>query len=275
MVLQQCVKHSLVVHLLKSEFHVHETIFLGHVINGQEVKMHASKLETMSKWPILTQKKKVQPFLGFATNYRWFIVNYSAKARPLIYLTKDVPFKWEHAQQQAFDKVQVRFLSCLILTQLDRSLKTISETDAANQAIASILSQYHVINRYKQLLPLDYHAETLFVTDRNWPIHDKELFMIVDCFWKCGDWLVGAKVNVYTDHQGVQCVNAKQKLNSKQASDYIRISTFIYNISYTPGFKMRKAASLSRQSGKEKCGMEAKTLDKWQLQDLENDDVAE
>ena len=53
-VLQQCVKNGLAVNLLKSEFHVKVTIFLGHVINGQEVKVDPSKLEIMSKWPIPT-----------------------------------------------------------------------------------------------------------------------------------------------------------------------------------------------------------------------------
>ena len=91
-VLQPCVEHRLAVNLLKSDFHVNKTIFLVHVINGQEVKMDPSKLETMSKWPIPTKKKEVQAFLGFANFYRRFIVNYGAKARPLIDLTKDVPF---------------------------------------------------------------------------------------------------------------------------------------------------------------------------------------
>ena len=68
--LQQCVKHELAINLLKSEFHVKGTIFLGHVINGQEVKIDPSKLETRSTWPIPTKKKEVQAFLGFAKYYR-------------------------------------------------------------------------------------------------------------------------------------------------------------------------------------------------------------
>ena len=91
--------------LLKSKFYVKETIFLVHVINGQEIKMDPLKLETMSKWPIPTMKKEVQAFLGFANYYRRFIVNYRAKAHPLIDLTKDVPFTWAHTQQQAFDEL--------------------------------------------------------------------------------------------------------------------------------------------------------------------------
>ena len=91
-VLPQCVEHGLAVNLLKSKFHVNKTIFLGHVIYCPEVKMDPSKLEAMSKWPIPTKKKEVQAFLGFANYYRQLIVNYSAKAHPLIDLTKDVPF---------------------------------------------------------------------------------------------------------------------------------------------------------------------------------------
>ena len=139
-VLQQCIEHGLLVNVLKSEFHVKETIFLEQVINGQEVKMDPSKLKTMSKWPTSTKKKEVQSFLAFANYYCRFIVNYSAKAPSLIDLTKDVPFTCGHTPQQDCDELRAQFLSAPILTQLDRTLQTIMETDASNQAIASILS---------------------------------------------------------------------------------------------------------------------------------------
>ena len=77
-VLQQGVEHRLAVNLLKSRFHVHETMFLRHVISGQEVKIEPSKLETMSKWPIPTKKTEVQVFLNFANYYCRFIINYIA-----------------------------------------------------------------------------------------------------------------------------------------------------------------------------------------------------
>ena len=46
--------------------------------------MNHSKLETMSKWLMAIQKKKLQLFLGFANYYCQFIINYSANAYPLI-----------------------------------------------------------------------------------------------------------------------------------------------------------------------------------------------
>ena len=89
------------------------------------VQMNPSKLDTMSKWAIPTKKLEVQPFLGFANYYRRLIENYSAKVRPLIDLTKDVPFSWGHQQQQACDELKTRFISASILTQFDRTLEPI------------------------------------------------------------------------------------------------------------------------------------------------------
>ena len=68
-VLQQCVEHGLAASLLKSEFHVPETIFLSHVSNSQEAKIDPWKLKTMTKLPILIKKKEVQGFFVFATYY--------------------------------------------------------------------------------------------------------------------------------------------------------------------------------------------------------------
>ena len=70
------------VNLVKSEIYVKETLFLGHVINSQQVQIDPAKLKTMSKWSSPTKNKEVQAFVGFANYYRRFIVNYRAKARP-------------------------------------------------------------------------------------------------------------------------------------------------------------------------------------------------
>ena len=227
-IFQQCVNHEFTVNLTKSEFHVYESIFLAHIVKGSQVQMDPAKLETMSKWPVPTKRKEVQALLGIANYYRRFIEDYSAKARPLIDLTKDVPFSCGHQQQQAFDELRTRFLSAPILPQFDRTLETIMETDAINQAIAGILSQYQIVNGAKQLHPVKYHAKTPYAAQRNWPIHDKDLFAIVNSFRKCRDWVVGVEVNVYTDHQDLHYFNSKQKLNSGQVSVYFHISEFRY-----------------------------------------------
>ena len=83
------------------------------------------------------------------------------------------------------------------------------KTDMSNQAIASILLQFHVKNGVQILYPVEYHLKALSTSQRNWPIHDKELFAIVDCFKKWRNWLIGIPVDVYTDHQGLKYFNTK------------------------------------------------------------------
>ena len=56
------------------------------------------------------------------------------------------------------------------------------ETDASNQAIAGILSRYHIVYEVKQLHGVEYHAKTRSASQRNWPIHDKELWAIETWF---------------------------------------------------------------------------------------------
>ena len=87
------------------------------------------------------------------------------------------------------------------------------ETDPSNQAIAGILSQYHVVNKYIQLQPVEYNVKSLCTIWCTWPIHDKELFAIVECFRKWRHLLVGLKVNMYIDHQRLQYFNTQQKVN--------------------------------------------------------------
>ena len=77
------------------------------------------------------------------------------------------------------------------------------ESDASNLAIAGILPPYHMVNRAKQLHPVECHAKTLSAAQRKWPIHDTHLIAIVDCFTKWRDWLNEVHVNIYTVHQGL------------------------------------------------------------------------
>ena len=79
-------------------------------------------------------------------------------------------------------------------------------------------------------------------------------------------------MNVYTDYQGLQYFNDKQKLNSRQASWYLHLSEFRYNIHYRRRTKMGKPDGLCRRSGQEKSGMDAKLMEEGQLLDQEEDE---
>lgn len=68
-VLKRCLDHNLAVNLEKSEFHKTQVDFLGHVINGTEIRMQQRKVDAILERQPPTKKKEVQAFLGFANYY--------------------------------------------------------------------------------------------------------------------------------------------------------------------------------------------------------------
>ena len=51
-VLERLLDHDLAVNLSKSEFHVQETVFLGYIVNGLEIKMDSAKVKTIEEWAV-------------------------------------------------------------------------------------------------------------------------------------------------------------------------------------------------------------------------------
>ena len=221
--------HNLAVNLGESEFHLQDVNFLRYLLGTNDTLcMEPSKIEAIQKWVIPTREKEVQAFLGFVNYYRRFIQDYARRAKPLMDLTKGgssksaskakVPFSWGQQLQEAFEDLKLAFQEAPILVQFDPNRLPLLEIDASNQAILGVLSQVHSDSTGKDIWKLiDCHAWTLTEQQRNWPIHDKELWAIVSSLAKWRSWLSVHPVEVHTDQQGLQYFQTKQKLNARQA----------------------------------------------------------
>jgi hypothetical protein len=58
------------------------------IISHNQVDMDPVKVAGVAEWPVPTNKKEVQSFLGFTNFYRRFIADFSHHAQPLFDLTK-------------------------------------------------------------------------------------------------------------------------------------------------------------------------------------------
>ena len=54
--------------------------YLGVTVSHDSVKMDPIKVAGVTEWPVLTNKKEVQSFLGFTNFYRRFIEGFSQVA---------------------------------------------------------------------------------------------------------------------------------------------------------------------------------------------------
>jgi len=176
-ILQRLLDLDLYLQPKKCSFNQTSVEYLGLIISEGELRMDPVKLTAVTKWPTPKTMKEVQKFLGFCNFYRRFVKNYSALARPLFNLTKkDVPFHWNHAEEQAFRALQstLTLAPVLILPDYEKLFTLI--TDASDYATGSILEQEDAFGRSH---PVAYFSKSLQPAEHNYEIHDKELLAII------------------------------------------------------------------------------------------------
>jgi hypothetical protein len=116
LVLDRMCEHKLYLRLEKCEFEKTKIEYLGVIISHNKVEMHPVKIAGVADWPMPSNKKEVQSFVGFINFYRHFIPGFSHHACALFDLTmKDVRFNWGLPQEDSFMKLKELVTSAPVL----------------------------------------------------------------------------------------------------------------------------------------------------------------
>jgi len=103
-VLKRLEENNLYVKPEKCLWKTSKVNFLGVVMGQGKIEMEEEKVEGVLNWLVPKMIRDIRKFLGLANYYRWFIKDFAALAKPLNVLTrKDEKWKWEEAQQKAFE----------------------------------------------------------------------------------------------------------------------------------------------------------------------------
>ena len=132
-------------------------------------------------------------FLGFTQFYRRHIKGYSEIVSPLTELTSDkVQFIWGKNQQESFSTLKRAVVTGPVLRIVDPQKPFFLETDASGIAVGAVLLQ--------EGRPVAFESKKLSPSQRNWPTHEKELYVVVHALKAWRHYLYGAEFYVDVDH---------------------------------------------------------------------------
>ncbi len=248
-ILQKLRDAGLQVDILKCEFHVQETKFLGLLVSIDGLRMDPAKVQAVTNWAVPTTLKEAQAFVEFCNFYRRFIKSFSKIVRPIIQLTKkEVAFEWSPACQMSFLLLKDAVTRAPVLKHFDRTKEAVLETDSSDYVNGGVLSQY---DDDGVLHPVAYYSKNLTPAECNYHIYDKELLAIIRCLehWRPELECTEVPVKIFTDHKGLMYFAEGRDLSRRQARYLDMLSEFNIKIIYKTGQQNAKADALTRMPG--------------------------
>ena len=194
-------ENNLVLNWEKCHFMVKQGIVLGHIISSKGIEVDNAKVEVIRDLPPPRTVRDIRSFLGHAGFYRRFIKDFSKISRPLcLLLQKDKDFVFDEKCLEAFETLKEALTSTPMIAPPVWDLPFEVMCDASDYAVGIILGQKvdkdpHVIY---------YLSRTLNDAQLNYSTTEKELLAVIFALEKFRQYLVGAKVVVYSDHAALQ-----------------------------------------------------------------------
>ncbi|KAF8754244.1 hypothetical protein RHS01_06464 [Rhizoctonia solani] len=233
-VLKRLMENQLFCKASKCTFHVTSVEYLGIIVSDKGFSLDKLKIQAVQEWPAPTKVKEVQSFLGFANFLRCFVANFSHIARPLHNLVKkDIPWKWEVREQEAFQNLKDAITNAPVLCHADPTKPYFLETNASGAALGSILSQRQEDGR---LHPLGFLSESFKGAEQNYNTHNKELLAIIRSFEYWRIFLEGTlhPITVFTDHQNLEYWKESRTFNRRHAQWHLLLAGYNFQIVYRP-----------------------------------------
>jgi len=229
----------------KCEFAVKETKFLGHVVNGDEIRMQQEKVEAIMNWPTPKTLKQIEQFRGLIGYYRGYIRNFTEVMKNLNQKLKKKEFSWTPEDDKAFEKAKEKVKE-QVLGIFDFEKEVYVYTDASDYAIGAEISQ--VNNQNGKLRPVLFYSRRLTPAEENYSTSDKEMLAIVTVLKKFPHYLRGTKYQVIirSDHRNLITFTTTKGLNARQARWAEELSSYNFRIEHVPGKNNIVADALSR-----------------------------
>ena len=221
--------------------------FLGHVVGRQGIEPDPEKIKRIKEFPTPQNVTQLRGALGLFGYYRKFIKDFSRIAKPMNnLLKKDQVFKWETAQQNAFDRLKECLVKAPILQYPDFEAPFFIYTDACTTGLGAVLSQKkegkeHVIA---------YASRSTNKAEVNYSITDLECLAVVWAIRHFHHYLAN-HFTVVTDHSALKWLQTSKMPKGRRARWIMELQQHNFTIEHRAGKANANADALSRMYDEE------------------------
>jgi len=217
---QDIVKHKKNIHLIfqvlidaklycnkkKSKLFSFRVNFLGQMISQDGIEADKKKAEKIENWPVPTNATETHAFLGLMHYLNAFLPKSAMQSDILlVFTTKEAEKKfleWLPKHQLAFDTIKAIVTSQECLTSINHKNmghnKIFVMTDVSDRVSGAVLS---FSPTWESVQPVAYDSMMFKGPELNYPIHEKELLVIMCALRKWKVDLLGSDFLMYTDHK--------------------------------------------------------------------------
>ena len=249
--LKRLQAYNLKINLSKSSFGKAKVMYLGHLIGSGSVMPKDINVQAIKAYPVPSNRKQLQTFLGMSAYYSRFCRNFAIVAKPLYALTSaKVRYVWTNECQEAFVQLKTMLTSFPILKSPDIYKPFFLQVDACSTGVGAVLLQPNCEIEEPDLtalLPVAYFSRKFNETQQRWSTVEQELYAIVASLLHFSTYLRGHHpVTVLTDHMPLSFLERAKLHNKKLLRWSFILQEYNLKIKHIPGKSNILADALSR-----------------------------
>ena len=235
-------EHNLKLKPRKCHFFKQNVEFLGKMVSGNGVTISPDKLETVKCWPVPTNVKELQSFLGFMNYHRNHIQDFAQVSADLYALIKADIFTWKKKHQACFEKLKELAITAPMLAHPSPDGLFILDTDASGNQIGAALSQV----QNGVVKPICFASHVLLKQHRNYCTTRKELLAVVKFCRQFRHYLLGRFFLIRSDHNSLVWLTRFKHLEGQLARFLEELSQYNFKLIHRKGAEHTNADALSR-----------------------------
>ena len=241
--LDHCVEHDLHLNPDKVQINVDSIPFFGQTLTKKGLMMDENKWKVIQDWPVLTNIKELQSFLGSVNHLSKFIPYLSTHRKPLQDLLKqssvDAEFLWLDTHTEAFNKLKTVICKDVTLKYFDSSLPIYIECDTSKKGIGMVMLQPDSAIKNtsnsdvpNNICPEFYASKTLTDTESNYSNIECEMLGVVFSKLHFKHFTFGHKVHIITDHRPLITLFRKNLHATSPRLSHMLVQILDYNIEF-------------------------------------------